>query len=223
MTELIDYIDDFTCLMNTMNPTFTRINTDYDLKKLLTNPIRKNSSIDKLVKDGILPIITQADYDLILTIVNKFKKSKSSCLCRERAIKNNNTVILDRYNSYTTKEYRKQVRAKRADSIKIENRNVYLKRVNRSKLMKELKEVTMAKYGDSYGSHIKNFTDTELDFHINGNYTNDEGDIISTIPDFKPFSMLYVVEDNLKYMHEWAKGHYETGLNGESVFVPYRF
>jgi len=221
MTELVDYLDDFECLLNRSIPSFTRRYSDYDLKKLLTNPIRKNSSIGKFITDKILPeTITQEEYNSVLLIVNKFKKNKSSSLCRVRAINNNDVEKIQRYNNYSSKEYRKQVREKRVDSIKLENRNVYLKRKNRTNLMNELKELALFKFGKQYGSHIVNFSDKDLEFHMNGNLIDEEGEITSSIPNFTPFSMFYQVDDDKRGMLDWSKGHYITGDNGESVFVP---
>ena len=173
-------------------------------------------------KDGILPIeITNEEYAELLEILTKFKKSKSASLCRNRAVKNGNVDMIEKRKYYNTYEYRKKI-GYTGKHLKEESRvskNYVNGKKNRLNLLKELKEVTLKRYGDKHGSYIKDFTERDLQFHVNGNTLDSDGNILSTIPNFTPFSMFYRVDDNCKDMLNWSKGHYETNDNGDSVFI----
>ena len=222
MTELVHFVDDFECLLVRNNSDFLRRYNDFDLRKLLINPLRKNSSIEKLKKDGIIPNeLSTEEFKTLLDILSRFKKSKSVSLCRNRAVLNGDVSAMEKRKYYNTYEYRKKI-GYAGKHVKEESRlskNYTNGKKNRVNLLKELKIETLKRYGDKHGSHIKDFTDEELEFHVNGNTLDSNGNVISTIDNYTPFSMFYQVDDNLKDMLDWKKGHYETGENGESVFI----
>ena len=110
MTELVHFVDDFECLLVRNNSDFLRRYNDFDLRKLLINPLRKNSSIVKLKKDGIIPDeLSTEEFKTLLDILSRFKKSKSVSLCRNRAVLNGDVSAMEKRKYYNTYEYRKKI------------------------------------------------------------------------------------------------------------------